>query len=356
MKNLSNRILLLLLSLFILMAVWIAWNRGLTATLEAETAGTAREFLKNYNWTVNHLNGAEDYDKPPLFFWITAFFKTVSGADWEFAIRIPSLLSVVVIFFLFQNLEKTYISMEKGNKEISISLVASLIFLTTQKIFWMSQIARMDMFFSMLCFAALTSFFIWHEGQKKETEAKPCKYNKPYYSFFIISALAIMTKGPVALLILVPVILTFMIMQNGWKYSLTFWIGPGTLLMLLLSLPWFVIASVSTDGKFFYRFILQENLSRFGNIFSSIEYKEFKKAPISRYPIYLLTGFFPWSLLIPFTLWEKLKHFKITDSLSQLLIIYASWIFLFFSTCGVKRSDYIMPIYPALSFLTAHYT
>ena len=348
-ENISESLMQFIFVAFILLAAWNAWHRGLTGTLEGETAAMAKSFLSSFDWTVNHFNGMEDYDKPPLFYWVTAFFVSMPGLAVEFAVRLPSLLSVAAILPIFRLLESGEGREDKGG--IRVSTLAAVIFIASPNIAWMAQVARIDILFSMLCFSALVSFFlffkVFHEGKGARTVS--------YYLFFIFSAVAVMTKGPVALLILVPPVTLFLLISCGLKRTLGFWAGRGTLLMLLISVPWFVVASVVTDGRFFHRFILEENLSRFGNLFSGIEYKTFNRSPVNRYFVYLLTGFFPWSLTLPFLAWNRLRNFFEKESLSTLLMIYVAWIFIFFSLCGVKRSDYILPMYPACAFLVADY-
>jgi 4-amino-4-deoxy-L-arabinose transferase-like glycosyltransferase len=57
---------LAIILLLVGVVIWQASVRALNGTLEAESAEIARQFLQLGDWGVNHMNGAEDYDKPPL--------------------------------------------------------------------------------------------------------------------------------------------------------------------------------------------------------------------------------------------------------------------------------------------------
>jgi len=79
------------------------------------------------------------------------------------------------------------------------------------------------------------------------------------------------------------------------------------LLFLALALPWFVYVSVITVGRFFRWFILEENLSRFGNLFSSLQFTTFQRQPGWQYLMLFLWGFFPWALFIPVIIYQVLR-------------------------------------------------
>ena len=49
----------------------------------------AREVLVMHDWVVMHLNGAEWFIQPPLFFWIAALFAKLLGVT-AFALRLPA--------------------------------------------------------------------------------------------------------------------------------------------------------------------------------------------------------------------------------------------------------------------------
>ncbi len=332
------------ISVIYILSWTMACSRGLTSTLEGESAQTAREFLHALDWTVNHLNGVEDYDKPAFFYWIIAFFSLLTGGVSELSARIPSLLSTLIIISLFS---RYY---DNNPHQRHLFLMAAAIFITSPKVFWMSQIGRMDMTLNMFCFSAITAFGLyWRERDN-------CRAQKIYYYvFFVATALAVLTKGPVGFIITGVPVFIFLAIKREKQELLHFFLGKGIVLFLIISLPWFINACIQTEGAFFNRFFLEENLSRFGNLFSAIEFKEFNRSPFNRYFVYLLGGFFPWSILLPGFLFALIRRTYRPDDSDLIIITYILWIFCFFSLSGVKRSDYILPLYPAASLMVARY-
>ena len=353
----TNRYCLLLLcctGLILSMSIYLACTRGLTETLEAESAEIAREFTEGASLLINHLNGREDLDKPPLFYWAIALFSYITPS-WKLAARLPSLLSALLILFLFYRISRYYCSYQPlqdiGMQAHPMApVLAGFIFISSPKVFWMSQVARMDMSLTAACFLAICSFYKY-----VGTKGQEAGHRDPPFTFFIAAACSVMIKGPVgAILIFIPAAI-YLASEQEWPLIRKIFLGKGMVLFLILTVPWFVTATLATDFRFFHRFILEENISRFTSLIPKASCKEFNYSPIYLYPVYFLTGFFPWSLAAPVWTYSIIKSWKEQDHLSKLLLIYSLFIFIFFSIAMGKRSDYILPLYPAAAFLTARY-
>ena len=92
--------------------------------------------------------------------------------------------------------------------------------------------------------------------------------------------------------------------------------------------------------------MIQENLSRFAG-----------GSGHSHPPYYYLSYLFalgaPWCLFLPFVLWDAFKQgFRSEDDILFLKLWFAA-MFVFFSISIGKRPVYLLPLYPALSVLTA---
>ena len=326
------------------LVVWLASDRALNGTLEAESADIARHFLQLGDWTVNHMNGAEDYDKPPLYYWVIGLVRSVTGAHWELAARLPSVLSLALIMLLFWLLPR------ESDQGVPV-LLAAAILITSPKVIGMAQMARMDLMLSLFTFASVLFFARYWISSARETGER----NQDYYLFFIAAALAVMTKGPVGFIITAVPVFLFLLQQGAFRELSRVFLGRGMLLFLLIALPWFVYASIMTEGRFFRWFILEENLSRFGNLFSGLQFTTFQRQPGWQYLAHFLWGFFPWALFLPVIIFQVLRDRLRRSGVDGLLVIYILWILLFFSLSGIKRSDYILPIYPAAAWLVAGY-
>jgi len=323
-------------------SIWISASLPLNGTLEAESADTARWFLRLGDWSINHMNGAEDYDKPPLVYWLIGFFKILTGADWELASRLPSLVSFLLIMFLF--------SIISGKpRPLPLILLSGAILATSPKVLTMSHTARIDLSLTFCIFSSIVFFNRYLEGYPSG------KWRLWYCLFYIFAALAVMIKGPVGFIIIGGSVFIFMLYRGTLKELQMIFLGPGILLFLVIALPWFVVACIKTDGHFIRQFILEENLSRFANIFSVFRFTDFKSKPFWLYLPYFLAGFFPWVFFVPPAIYHILRNKWRQSGYDGLLVIYLIWTFLFFSLTGIKRSDYILPVYPAAALLVAEY-
>ena len=349
LSNISGTFLFFLVCLF-LGASYLSYERSLCETLEAESAIIARAYATGQARLINQLDGKEDLDKPPLYYWVIAGFSFFAP-NWEMAARLPSLLSLAIFVLLF-----FAISASMGRTG-PFFFLWSVMFLFCPKILWMGQIARMDMLFSATCFLGLF-FFMKGAGLlnvENDDEGSTIIEGRYLAGLFISAAASVMMKGPLgAILIFVPIIL-FILTEKRFVLLKRAFLSPYFLLFLALCLPWYAYVTVKTDFRFFHRFILEENLSRFTSLLPGGGFKEFNHSPSTRYLVYFLTGFFPWSLMALFWIPAFFRKWKALRPVTRFFLLDFAFVFIFFSMAVSKRSDYILPLYPAAAFLGAEY-
>jgi 4-amino-4-deoxy-L-arabinose transferase-like glycosyltransferase len=121
---------------------------------------------------------------------------------------------------------------------------------------------------------------------------------------------------------------------------------PGVLLTILLGAGWYVIAVTRGGEGFIDRQLLQENLNRF---FGGSGHSH----PFYYYVPYLFSLGLPWTLFLPFLLWDLFgKNFRFQED-ALFLWVWFFVMFVFFSISAGKRPVYLLPLYPALSLLLA---
>ena len=88
---------------FLNLGRWDLWNPD-----EPRYAQVAREMVNGGDWILMHCNGKMYADKPPLFFWLIAFFSFVWQGFSSFSVRFPAALfgtlTVLLTFFLGRSL------------------------------------------------------------------------------------------------------------------------------------------------------------------------------------------------------------------------------------------------------------
>ncbi len=261
----------------------------LTDTTEARYAEIARKMLETGNWvTLLHEYATPFWAKPPLSTWCSAISMSLFGVN-ELAVRLPSLLlglaTAALVYYWVRKLRQA----DQSLITLTI-LVTSLLFLIT--------IGAVMTDPSLLFATTLAMISFWQAFHQKSTLWG--------YGFFMALGIGLLAKGPVAIVLtMFPIGLWVLYrkkIRETW-HTLP-WIS-GTLLMLAIALPWYLLAESRTPGFLKY-FIIGEHFSRFiesgwhGDLYGHPHIK-----PFGTIWVYWIAGAFPWSL---FAIWSLIKR------------------------------------------------
>jgi len=203
----------------------------------------------------------------------------------------------------------------------------------------------LDMPVSVLLTAALLSFLLgMHEvpGPRRRLFL---------WSFYAFSALAVLTKGLIGMLIPGMVIGAWIMVLGEWRVLKTMYLPTGLALFLLIAAPWHIMVG-RANPEFFHFYFIQEHFLRYLTTMHSRYQPPWFFIPV------ILLGLFPWSAFLvqavkhslPSTWRERHEH---RDAL--FLILWAGLVFLFFSASDSKLVPYILPVFPPLALLIGRY-
>jgi 4-amino-4-deoxy-L-arabinose transferase-like glycosyltransferase len=158
------------------------------------------------------------------------------------------------------------------------------------------------------------------------------------------AALAVLTKGPVGFLLPAFIVFLYFAVYRAWRRG-PFWVHPlGLALFGAVAAPWYVLFARAVGGGPVWEGLWRENFSRY-----LVGYDHLK--PPWYYIPDLLLDFLPWSLfLLPALIYGFLQ---IRQRPMAFLTLWFAVIFLFFSASWSKRSQYLLPLDPAASLLSA---
>jgi 4-amino-4-deoxy-L-arabinose transferase-like glycosyltransferase len=310
--------------------------------------------LDSDNWLVPTFNYQLRDHKPPLLYWLQIAAYQWFGVN-ELAARLPSALAALIAVLL------TY---ELGRRMFGpgVGLLAGLILASAGMFCAAAHFANPDSLLNMLTLA--TFYIIWRSVARS---ANPSRLNAGWWFVpaAIMMGLAVLTKGPVGLLLPAAATFLFLLWSGRARALLDYRLAVAALVFILVAVPWYAWVAAETKGEFTRGFFLTHNFGRF------LSPMENHRGPIYYFLIALLLGFVPWSsFLIPalfYGLWnrqhetgrqreseiaaERQVNFEAGRLLTCWIVVYL----VFFSISGTKLPNYILPIYPAVAILTARF-
>lgn len=253
----------------------------LNDSTEARYGEIARIMLDTGNWVtpMQHI-GEPFWAKPPLSTWLSAFSMKLFGVN-ELAARMPSLLLSIGILWLVWDLAK-----KRNGSDVALITILSL----AGSLFFFLNAGTVMTDPSLIFCTTLSLIAFWHAVVIK---------NKIWgYVFFVGLGLGLLAKGPVAVILVGMPIFVWVLIHRRWLqlWQNLPWI-KGSLLMLAIALPWYILAELRTPGFLNY-FIVGENIHRFLDPgWSGDKYGFAHKAPFGMIWAYAFAGMLPWSIV-----------------------------------------------------------
>jgi 4-amino-4-deoxy-L-arabinose transferase-like glycosyltransferase len=296
---------------------------------EGRYAEIPREMLQRGEWVVPYLQGEPYLDKPPLFYWLVMLsYRALGAHDW--AARLVPALAVHGCILL------TYLLGRRALGDRPAFWGAALLAMAPA-FAGMGRLLLLDGLLTFWMTLALLALFEALRGEKMR------------WGWWLLAAaacgLAGLTKGPVALVLLVPPAWAYRRLAGGsWRVG---WRAVAAFLAVVLAvaLPWFVAVCVRLPDFAGY-FLWHHNVVRFLHPFDHVQ-------PLWFYAPVLLFGLFPATLLlVPF-----LRFLVSGDAVTArrrppelgFLLLAGGWCVLFFSASGSKLPTYVLPAFPPLA-------
>jgi 4-amino-4-deoxy-L-arabinose transferase-like glycosyltransferase len=318
------------------------FSPGLLDDADATHAEAAREMARSGDFVTLRVNGLGYLEKARLPYWLVATSYLVFGEN-EFATRLPIALAVLACALLAMRWSRRAFGTLAG-------VYAALITLTTVGVFLFTRIFIPEILLSLLL---ASNLYFWLTALE---DREPWRW----YAGYAALALAVLTKGLVALAFAGGTALIFLFITGDWRRWREFRLFTGLLLFLAVAAPWHVLAGMRNPGGaghrgFFWFYFVNEHVLRF---LGKRLPRDYNKMPALAYWLAHLVWLFPWSLFLPLTireLWSKFRAREITtfaDRTHLLCVIYAGFILLFFSL-STNQEYYTFPAYLPLILLTS---
>lgn len=319
--------------------VVVAWFAGLDARRlqhpdEGRYAEIAREMAVSGDWVTPRLNDLKYFEKPPLQYWLGAATFDALGVD-EWSARLPAalagLIAVVAVGFAGARLAGP-----DAGAFAALVLAGSV---------WHSGLAHLltlDSVLSCLLAAALCAFLL----AQRPALSRAAQRNWMLVAY-AAAAGATLTKGLVALLIPGAALVAYTaVTRDGGPWRRLHPL-PGVALYLALTVPWFVAVERANPG-FARFFFVREHFERFLTETHNRGGEWWYFVP------WFVLGIMPWLLVWAWTLprsWREAPVAANGFSWQRFCLVWAAFVFAFFSASGSKLPSYILPMFPALALV-----
>jgi 4-amino-4-deoxy-L-arabinose transferase-like glycosyltransferase len=319
---------------------WIVvfWKIGAPALMdpdEAHYAQLTREMLRTGSWMIPLLDGFPYIDKPVLFHWLQGLAIAIFG-ETEMAMRLPSAIAAIALFFVTQWTGAQLF-------DDRTALRAWLMLATTPLTFLLGSIGIFDMVFTAFLFAAIAVAVVAALRERPLLQ----------WSSYVLLSFAVMTKGPVALVLaglffgvglLCGKECRTALLSLRWK--------SGAVLSVVLSLPWFVWMYYALGWQFVHVYSLA------GGLYYITQPQSYSTRAFNHtlYVGTFLFGFFPWSIVVLGGAADTIGRWRSRIKIPPAEILLWAWagvVFLFFSAARFKVDRYVYPAAPACCLLAA---
>lgn len=299
---------------------------ALTDPDETFYAQTAKEMLRKGEWLTPILYGKPQFEKPILFYsFVEASYK-LFGVN-EFAARFPSALFGTIGLLAMYFLGRLLFSSRAG-------LFSAIVLATNIEYIMLSIGCVTDMMLTVFLLLGVLFFFYAHIKKKD--------------IFYVLSAaafaFAVLTKGPIFVLLSVFILALYLIIIKDFepfkKYGTLIW---SVIVFIIIAAPWYILMYKLHGNSFIDEFFGFHNVTRFLTPEHKTGSQVYYNIPI------ILGGFMPWSAFLPLGFVHIFKNCE--KNKSVFIYLWFLVIFIFFTVSSTKLPTYVFPCFISLALM-----
>jgi len=329
-------VLTLLLFSFLVFGIGLG-RQAITEADEAYYAEASREMVASGDWLTPHFNYEDRWQKPVLYYWLTAAVYRVTGTG-EGAARFWSAVSGAGLVLV------VWATARRAASTRAHAWLAGAITATCYGYFAMARSALPDLPLAFCVTLTVSSIFAAFDARERGAL-------RWWLLAGLATGLGCLMKGPVAIVvpalaIVLPWWLERRTLAVRWSH-----VAAAAALATLVALPWYVAMVVRHGAAYVESFLVGDNLERF----TTTRFNETR--PIWFYLPVIAGGLMPWSAFavgaaaagvggLARRQWRPSR-----DDLR--LLFWAVVPTLFFMASVGQQPRYVLPVLPPLAILTA---
>lgn len=247
---------------------------------ESRRATVAMEMLATGDWIVPRQQGDPFFmsSRPPLQAWAIAAVGALRGQVDTTAIRLPSVLAVLLTSLLIYGYARTFLS-QLG------AFAAATAFVTMGQVMELGRLGETDALFTLLLSAALLT---WHWGCTRGWSP-----SRTWTTAYFFAALATLTKGPQAPVYFAAGTGLYLLGTRNWRYAFTRAHAVGIATYMVVVGAWLV------------PFAMQMGFAGVRHVFTgdvALYLADWRITTVARhyatFPFQVLASLLPWSFLL----------------------------------------------------------
>ena len=299
---------------------------------ETNYAETAREMILTDDYLTVQVDFEPFPEKPPLFFWLQSFSMKIFGVN-EFAARFPNaicgIVSLMVLYFFGR---KIY-----GHR---FGLLWILSYGAAILPFFFFKSGIIDPWFNLFIFIGIALFIFYLDPQKQRTRLPNLLLSALFFG------LAVLTKGPVAMLIFILCFLTFLVLSRFRISTSVIHVLLFILVLAMVGGSWFLFQAANGNSG-----IIREFISYQVKLLSS--HSSVHDGFFGYHLVVLLVGVFPASVIAMKSITKKAEDTELQRLFKQWMYILLLVVLIVFSIVNTKLLHYSSMAYLPLTFLAA---
>ncbi len=315
------------------------WDRD-----EPRYAQTSRQMLESGDWVVPRLLDEVRTAKPVLIYWLQAASMRAFGVN-EFAARLPSAVAMLLTLLTLAVVVYHTLGPRRA-LWTALVLASSGLVIAAAKMCITDAVLLLWVTIAQIC---LLATYARHQRGDVRSWMLPLM-------MWLAIGLAGLTKGPVVLGVMLMTMLTLLLIDVGgafrerarWRDAVRWGRDTrplvGLLVLALVCGPWLYLVERRAPG-FVWTSLWHDVITR------SRTSLEGHSGPPGYYLLTIWLTYFPWSLLIPASLVWAWRRRANPVHRYCLAAIVGPWVM--FELVQTKLVHYVLPVFPALAFLTA---
>jgi 4-amino-4-deoxy-L-arabinose transferase-like glycosyltransferase len=314
-------------------ALWfgVLDHRHLLRSDEGRYAQIAREMWASGDWVTIRYQGLKYFEKPPLHLWMTALAYSAFGVgEWQARLWVALCGALATL--------ATVLALRRWHGPAA-GWLGGLVLLATPSWVIAGHFNSLDMGVAAAMTCALAAFLIaQHPAQDAAARRRWM-----LLAWAMVGA-AVLSKGLIGIVLPGGALVLYTLVTRDWALWRRLHLVTGTLVLLVVAAPWFVLVSLR-NPEFPQFFFIHEHFARYTS------QVHLRGAPWWFFVPQLLGGFLPWLALTP--RWLPLLRPAPQFNPDLFCGLWAAVIFVFFSLSGSKLPGYIVPLFPPLAWLAA---